>query len=141
MNSDMIPIDSQQWMFITDTVDAIYHPDSWIPEALFDQLAEIITDLPVPSTTKDSESVDVDTTPTDEEGKLDSALTYTHDPNSTPMRRPLLTNIHRIQSIRDLLPFFSQISIASYEGVYHSNGNIDWDVVEKGLLEEMFEGR
>ena len=34
-------------MFVTDTVDAIYRPDDWIPESLLDQLAEIIGDLPL----------------------------------------------------------------------------------------------
>jgi hypothetical protein len=33
-------------MFITDTVDAVYRPENWMPEALLDQLAEIISDLP-----------------------------------------------------------------------------------------------
>ncbi|CAA7265849.1 unnamed protein product [Cyclocybe aegerita] len=29
-----------QWIFITDTVDAVYRPDGWSPEAMLDQLAE-----------------------------------------------------------------------------------------------------
>jgi hypothetical protein len=33
-------------MFITDTVDAIYRPNDWFPEALLDQLAEITGNLP-----------------------------------------------------------------------------------------------
>lgn len=33
-------------MFVTDTVDAVYRPEAWIPEAVMDQLAEIIVDLP-----------------------------------------------------------------------------------------------
>ena len=33
-------------MFITDTVDAIYRPDDWLPEALLDRLAEVVGDLP-----------------------------------------------------------------------------------------------
>jgi protein dopey len=33
-------------MFVTDTVDAVYRPDAWFPEALLDQLADIISDLP-----------------------------------------------------------------------------------------------
>lgn len=38
---------SHQWMFITDTVDAVYRPDDWFPEAMMDQLAEIAGSLPV----------------------------------------------------------------------------------------------
>lgn len=33
-------------MFLTDTVDAVYRPEAWIPESIMDQLAEIIGDLP-----------------------------------------------------------------------------------------------
>jgi len=41
---------SQQWIFITDTVDAVYHPDDWFPEAMMDQLAEIAGNLPIAET-------------------------------------------------------------------------------------------
>jgi len=37
-----------QWIFITDTVDAVFRPDNWAPEALFDQLAEVVGSLPIP---------------------------------------------------------------------------------------------
>ncbi|KIJ53578.1 hypothetical protein M422DRAFT_73885 [Sphaerobolus stellatus SS14] len=125
-----------QWMFITDTVDAVYRPDNWMPEALLDQLAEIASDLPIP----DSKPAGVIDSAANYDGRLDTALTYENE-ESTPLRRPLLTHIHHIDSIRDLVPFFSHVSIASYEGVYHTNGNVDWRAIEKGLLEEMFEGR
>ena len=57
------------------------------------------------------------------------------------MRRPFLSSIRQIESIRDLVPFFSSISISSYESVYNSGGNIDWDTIEKGIMDDMFEGR
>ena len=38
-----------QWIFITDTVDAIYRPEDWVPEAMLDQLAEIASSLPIVS--------------------------------------------------------------------------------------------
>lgn len=37
-----------QWIFLTDTVDAVFRPDDWSPEAMFDQLAEIVGSLPIP---------------------------------------------------------------------------------------------
>ena len=43
--------------------------------------------------------------------------------------------------MRDLVPFFSNVSIASYESVYASGGNIDWDAIEKGIMDDMFDGR
>ncbi|KAF8588312.1 hypothetical protein K439DRAFT_1629769 [Ramaria rubella] len=125
-----------QWMFVTDTVDAIYRPDAWFPEALLDQLAEIISDLPA----RESKSVDIDSLPKIQYSKLDSAISH-HGNATVPMRRPLLSQVRQIESIRDLIPFFSNLSIASYEGVYHCAGNIDWTAIEDGLLDEMFEGR
>src|SRR5258706_15734208 len=41
-------LDSHQWMFVTDTVDAVYRPEDWSPESLLDQLAELVRDLPEP---------------------------------------------------------------------------------------------
>lgn len=57
------------------------------------------------------------------------------------MRRPILNSIRQIESIRDLVPFFSGVSISSYESVYASGGNIDWEAVEKSILDDMFDGR
>lgn len=39
-------------MFVTDTVDAVYRPDDWSPEAMFDQLADIVGSLPIPDTVR-----------------------------------------------------------------------------------------
>lgn len=57
------------------------------------------------------------------------------------MRRPLLGSIRQIDSIRELMPFFSSVSMSTYESVYASYANVDWDAVERGLLEDMFDGR
>lgn len=89
---------------------------------------------------QDSKAIDVESMPLAQYGKLDSAISHSEHPN-LPMRRPLLSSIRQIDSIRDLVPFFSHVSIASYEGVYHCAGNIDWVAIEEGLLAEMFEGR
>jgi len=55
------------------------------------------------------------------------------------LRRPMLASVYRINHIRDLLQFFSTVSITSYESVYGS-GSIDWEAVEAGLVSEEFEG-
>ncbi|OBZ78644.1 Protein dopey-1 [Grifola frondosa] len=114
-----------QWIFITDTVDAVYRPDNWFPEAMLDRLAEVTGHLPVG----------------------ENAAEGSHLPTATPaveakpMRRPMLQSLRQIDSIRDLVPFFSTASIASYESVYHSGGIIDWEAVERNLLEDLFDGR
>ncbi|TFY67972.1 hypothetical protein EVG20_g3733 [Dentipellis fragilis] len=120
-----------QWIFVTDTVDAIYRPDDWLPEALLDQLAEVAGRLPVSET--------ISSTSTGIPFPL-SAITPSA-PNFRPMRRPTLNGLRQIDSIRDLLSFFSSVSILSYESVYKSGGSIDWEDVERGLIADMFEGR
>jgi hypothetical protein len=115
-----------QWIFITDTVDAIYRPDDWFPEAMMDQLAEIAGSLPV----GDSSRTGITT--------LNSLNTFA---SARPLRRPLLNSLRQIDSIRDLVPFFSNVSITSYESVYASSGNVDWEAVEQGILDDMFDGR
>lgn len=49
--------------------------------------------------------------------------------------------VRNIESIRDLAPFFSSVSITSYESVYASGGIVDWMDVERGLIDDMFEAR
>ncbi|KAF8633541.1 hypothetical protein AX15_001344 [Amanita polypyramis BW_CC] len=112
-----------QWIFITDTVDAVYRPDNWYPEAMMEQLAELVGSLPV---------VDVST--------VDQGNSH-HYTDQQTLRRPLLNSIRQIESMRDLVHFFSNISISSYESMYASSGNIDWEAVESGIMEDMFDGR
>ncbi|KAH7886231.1 Dopey, N-terminal-domain-containing protein [Phlebopus sp. FC_14] len=124
-----------QWIFVTDTVDAVYRPDDWTPDAMFDQLAEIVGSLPVPDAKERTRGRS--------EAIYPSAASVTFPSASDPraMRRPMLNALRQIDSIRDLIPFFSHVSISSYESVYASAGNIDWEAVEQGILDDMFDGR
>ncbi|KAK0199079.1 Dopey, N-terminal-domain-containing protein [Armillaria mellea] len=117
-----------QWIFITDTVDAIYRPNDWNPEAMFDQLAEIVGNLPSNPSSQNGSTI------------LDTGAVSSFG-SQRVMRRPLLNGIHQIDSIRDLVPFFSSVSISSYESVYASGGIVDWEAIEKGLMDDMFDGR
>lgn len=142
-------IDRHQWIFITDTVDAIYRPDECFPEAMMDQLAEIVGALPVGDSRVRSERqyfchglIDTATFQDLPSGNGTSPTAHISSfKNQRPMRRPLLNSVRQIESIRDLVPFFSSVSIASYESVYASAGNVDWEDVEKGLMDDMFDGR
>ncbi|PFH49049.1 hypothetical protein AMATHDRAFT_5245 [Amanita thiersii Skay4041] len=116
-----------QWVFVTDTVDAVYRPDNWFPDAMMDQLAEIVGSLPV-----------VQSVARVDQGQTTNLITYS---DQQALRRPLLNTLRQIDSIRDLIPFFSNVSISSYESMYASGGNIDWEAVEKGIMDDMFDGR
>jgi hypothetical protein len=59
----------------------------------------------------------------------------------TQLRRPMLNKLRQIDSVRDLVPFFSHVSIATYESIYASGGNVDWEALETGILQDMFDGQ
>ncbi|KAH8099733.1 Dopey, N-terminal-domain-containing protein [Cristinia sonorae] len=117
-----------QWIFITDTVDAIERPDDG-SEALLDLLAEVVGDLPAAEQFSQQSN------------HSEHAMPPTPTMQDQRGRRPMLQSVRSIDSVRDLGRFFSHASIASYESVYSSGGNIDWVAVEQGLLEDMFDGR
>lgn len=131
-----------QWIFITDTADAIYRPDDWLPDAMLDRLAEVTGSLPLGDVCPIRLVFDVKLTVVCQ-GAAQPLHVTTPTPmtDNRPMRRPMLRSLRQIDSIRDLVPFFSSASIASYESVYSSGGLIDWEAVEQGLLEDMFDGR
>jgi len=147
----------QQWMFVTDTVDAVYRPERWIPEAVMDQLAEIVGDLPDVQGHKVQNGNGVDSLPSILERPPTASVNGSFPfGQQNQLRRPLLSSVRNVDSIRDLVPFFSHISLSSYESVYSSavsaigssggsggasGSAIDWDAVERNLLEEIFEGR
>ncbi|KAG2155714.1 Dopey, N-terminal-domain-containing protein [Suillus clintonianus] len=120
-----------RWIFITDTVDAVFRSDDWSPEAMFDQLAEVVGSLPIPEPRDPSIGLPLPTS---------TSLTFPAHSNRA-LRKPMLKSIRQIDSIRDLFPFFSHVSISSYESVYASSGNIDWEAVEQGVLDDMFDSR
>ncbi|KAI0050603.1 hypothetical protein FA95DRAFT_1536117 [Auriscalpium vulgare] len=116
-----------QWAFVTDNIDAVYRPDEIPSEAMFDQLAEIASRLPAAKDANQSIA------------QLSSFPTPAV--SSSRLRKPMLNGVRQVDSIRDLVPFLSGVSIASYESVYTSGGNVDWEEVERGLLADMFEGQ
>ena len=109
-------------MFVTDTVDAIYPPEPWLPQAIMDRLGEV---LAAPDRRKDA--------------PVDPAMSQWASSKPRP-RKPLLTT-KRIDSISDLEPFFSSVSLDAYESVYHSGGRVDWGAVESQLTGELFDGQ
>ncbi|KAG8881950.1 hypothetical protein FRB98_004046 [Tulasnella sp. 332] len=150
-----------QWMFLTDTVDAVYRPEAWIPESIMDQLAEIIGDLPDVRGHKLEGLQDVEAQMAYHASLMRSPGVPANGTLSAPRqhsRRPLLGSVRSVESIKDLVPFFSYVSLFSYESVYSSvsvsvlsgaggssnvsaGGTVDWDAVEKTLMDEMFDGR
>nr|XP_018264586.1 uncharacterized protein I303_02758 [Kwoniella dejecticola CBS 10117]OBR86744.1 hypothetical protein I303_02758 [Kwoniella dejecticola CBS 10117] len=110
-----------QWMFVTDTSDAVYPSENHSPEAIMDCLSILF-----------SEGSRVTNG-----GKHERALVLAEQPENAP-RRPRLSGIRTLDSIYQLQPFFSRASIDTFEGVFGGMG-VDWDAVEDGLNREIFD--
>ncbi|KAG9033005.1 hypothetical protein FRB95_000667 [Tulasnella sp. JGI-2019a] len=144
-----------QWMFLTDTVDAVYRPEAWIPESIMDQLAEIIGDLPDVRGHQLVGLREIEAQMTNHASLMRSPVTGPAPKIRQHSRQPLLGSVRSVESIKDLVPFFSHVSLFSYESVYSSvavggsggsssgptGGAVDWEAVEKTIMDEMFDGR
>lgn len=150
-----------QWMFITDTIDAMYPPDSWFPHAIIDRVAEALREalanqltdgrrdspsppplaspqlarLMTPSLSRQSSTISVRplNTPRD---LTQSQISF----GTTVGRKPMLGKIKKIETIRPLERFFSKISLMNYEACY-AGGAIDWESVELDLESDLFDGK
>ena len=121
----MAPDDFQmrEWLFVTDTIYAVYRPADWDPVALVDVLAE---DL-------DSKA-----------GITPSATVPLANATESGKRKPLLTSsmireIPREELIsRVLRPFFRNLSINAFESTY-SMEPPDWRACYEDLLIDLFD--
>ncbi|KAH0565127.1 hypothetical protein GP486_001478 [Trichoglossum hirsutum] len=113
-----------EWLFVTDTIDAVYRPVDRSPVALVDEISEDLgstASTPAPHIGGDSLSQ-----------------------SGNAKRRPLL-GLDTVKDIQkdDLLgkvlkPFFSQLSICAFESTY-SMGMADWKACSDNLLYDLFD--
>jgi hypothetical protein len=121
----MAPDDFQmrEWLFVTDTIYAVYRPTDWDPMALVDVLAE---DL-------DSKA-----------GISQSATVPLANVIQSGRRKPVLTS-STVQGVakedlisRVLRPFFRQLSINAFESTYSMEAP-DWQACYDDLLIDLFD--
>ena len=111
----------REWLFITDTIDAVYRPPDWRPTALVDELAE---------------SLDA------KAGARQSGLVAT--PHIQQGRQHLLTwdAVHDVPEgdlvDRILRPFLRQLSITAFESTYQMEAS-DLDECVQDLLQDLFD--
>jgi hypothetical protein len=118
-----------EWLFVTDTIDAIYRPAAYQPVALVDELAE---ELGTGTGTGGAPTTTTTTAP------------------SASSRRPLLGPGGIVDELamdrRDelvakiLRPFFGQLSIFAFESTY-AMGALDDEATLGGLLRDLFDER
>ncbi|KFZ07429.1 hypothetical protein V501_06466 [Pseudogymnoascus sp. VKM F-4519 (FW-2642)] len=121
-----------EWLFITDTIDAVYRPSSsgYQPAALIDQLAEELGSATL-------------------SGAFEGTSVAPEDTKDKSMRRPLIgpgrvetrgVNLERRDELvaKVLRPFFSQLSIWAFETVYEMGG-IEWEECRRQVLDDLFD--
>lgn len=117
-----------EWLFVTDTIDAVYRPSTYQPVALVDELSE-------------------------ELGASAALGNQTADWTATsvgPIRRTLIgpggisdeVNLDKRDELvaKILRPFFGQLSIFAFESTY-AMAPLDWEGYEQGLLRDLFDER
>ena len=113
----------QEWLFITDTIDAVYRPLQWTPAALVDQVA-----------------VDFD----QQKFRRGSAPEDMTDDSPSHGRKPLLTAIRTRDKDQEYIlahiirPFYQQLSIAYFEASYQMMP-MDHDAYAKDILADIFD--
>lgn len=123
-----------EWLFITDTIDAVYRPSSpsYHPVGLIDELAEELGSTAA-------------STP------YEAASLATEGSKDKSKRRPLIgpgrvetrdVNLDRKDELvaKVLRPFFSGLSIWAFETVYEM-GVVDIEEVREGVVKDLFDER
>ncbi|KAJ5759366.1 Dopey N-terminal [Penicillium odoratum] len=112
-----------EWLFVTDTIDAVYPPNRWEPIALADEVSQSF-------------------------GARNSLTpTVSHEPTESVARgglkRPWLISDYIRETAKDeivervLRPFFDRLSIYVFESTYSMEG-ADLSVCRDDLLEDLF---
>lgn len=120
-----------EWLFISDTIDAVYRPPQFQPVALIDELSEELGSAAISSA-------------------IHTEFSGLPAANSS-MRRPLIgpgeiseegLNLERKDELvaKVLRPFFSQLSIFAFESTY-SMSPPDWEACRASLLKDLFDDR
>ena len=109
-----------EWLFITDTIDAVYRPALFEPVALVDEISGNLGSA-------SASSIEYQTNSSSESGKSQSTRRPLLSPGSGKGVKPeeLLSQI--------LVPFFSHLSIHAFESTY-SMEPIDWESCKESLL-------
>ncbi|EPS33880.1 hypothetical protein PDE_08842 [Penicillium oxalicum 114-2] len=112
-----------EWLFVTDTIDAVYPPNRWEPVALADEVSQSFGPRGVFSPTLPGDSSEPDARP--------------------GFKRPWLISDQIRETAKDeiveriLRPFFNRLSIYVFESTY-GMGNVDLEVCQHDLLADLF---
>lgn len=118
-----------EWLFVTDTIDAVYRPTNYQPVALVDELSEEL-----------GSAVAAGPSPLMEATAFLTAQGSGKKPLIGPGGISEEINLERREELvtKILRPFFGQLSIFAFESTY-AMGSLDWDACIQGLLKDLFD--
>lgn len=118
-----------EWLFVTDTIDAVYRPANYQPVALVDELSEEL-----------GSAVAAGPSPLVESTAFLTAQGSGKRPLIGPGGISDEINLEKREELvaKILRPFFGQLSIFAFESTY-AMGPLDWDVCVQGLLKDLFD--
>lgn len=119
-----------EWLYITDTVDAVYRPQNWTSIALVDELADSLGgaghEEPLTALTAASTNAETLRAPF-----LDPIIVAAHIDTRNVLREDVVRRIVR--------PFFGQLSMWVFEATYGmQRANVD--VCKRDILDDLFVG-
>lgn len=119
-----------EWLFVTDTIDAVYRPSSYQPVALVDEISEELGSAMIGTGLHAESAATVD------------AMGSNKRPLIGPKGISDEVGLERKDELvaKILRPFFSQLSIFAFESIY-AMGALDWDGSAQGLLKDLFDER
>ncbi|KAF4123448.1 hypothetical protein GMORB2_6149 [Geosmithia morbida] len=143
-----------EWLFVTDTIDAVYRYSSAQPVALVDELSEELGNTTTISSSAAQWLTSSTSLPTSipTAAKSASAAAAAVVDDDDGLRRPLLgpggtisaddVSLERKDELltKVLRPFFGQLSISAFESTY-SMGTVDREACLDGLLKDLFDER
>lgn len=132
---DLDDFQLHEWLFITDTIDAVYRPSTaaFTATALADEIAEALGNEPLsaaPHHERQGQQVSTST----RQSFLEPLLSGLEDVEASEVK--LLPK--RDLAMRVLQPFFGQLGIWAFEATY-SMLDADIEACERRLLEDIFE--
>ncbi|SPO28829.1 related to DOP1 - strong similarity to developmental regulatory gene, dopey (dopA) [Ustilago trichophora] len=113
-----------EWLFVTDTIDAVYPADDFMPETLLDGLSSTFS--------KDSKHR------AHPPAHAHAQSLTLGDTGARNKRRLQLGRLGSITSVAELIPFLNSVSQNAFEGNY-SDEEVDYADVDRCLMYDMFD--
>jgi hypothetical protein len=117
-----------EWLFITDTIDAVYRSSTYQPIALVDEISEELGSVMIGSGLQAESAANIAAMGSNKRPLLGPG--GISDDVSIERKDELVAKILR--------PFFGQLSIYAFESTY-AMGSLDWEGCTQGLLKDLFD--